>query len=686
MSGYERIMRGEVDSGFDQLRSIISCGSTGKSTSNRPVKTKTDAKFEAAQHLLLTASRLSSAANVLEGYFKEINSDQSSRLLISRTQKMKRYIVPMIVSAANSIAEISKELAPIPSVTYVHKRMEVKRKNDSINESSNSLLSPDLQLVCDYLAHEDRKKRGDTHEITPPKKKLRVSSRHDRRLPSDDVILPLPANGHEYRKPEAAKILSAYEKGTIKMASAMNKMIELKYVPCGIHTLRRLLVRFTNLERPVLDTDWISPGGGRPPIASLDEVKTMAASLEGQSGRVWSDTDLSRALSHIHTKKMDEAGLVSLSAPEFSRSSKRNYMALLSNQESISISQSSTQKTTTRFAAENSLRASISNLALIGSTHFIPVPSEDADIREEMKSLPEHTKMLIIRVANAWGTSVFPVLPELIVSTDDTTEYIFEGKCEKESKFVLATKSSIMKRGSNALYRVHDSKSMSGMRVKLTFTFTAMGNCFPLVVTVTGLTEWEMNGKDFVHIEIPGLARSGVEQPADLTPVFKIIKTIQHTHTVRDLPVDRCPMKRLISDMFHSADMSFLSLKSTKKNALIDFLSVLPDIATRACSKDKRNKLGCFEHLTQIIGAGFDPASEPAMHVGKNYKEGGLLIMSKDDQQRIKSCLKKELKAVQKFQEVIAYLFEFGYDLALSPENNVSRSPGFESIIGIFGG
>ena len=502
-------MRGEVDSGFDQLRSIISCGSTGKSTSNRPVKTKTDAKFEAAQHLLLTASRLSSAANVLEGYFKEINSDQSSRLLISRTQKMKRYIVPMIVSAANSIAEISKELAPIPSVTYVHKRMEVKRKNDSINESSNSLLSPDLQLVCDYLAHEDRKKRGDTHEITPPKKKLRVSSRHDRRLPSDDVILPLPANGHEYRKPEAAKILSAYEKGTIKMASAMNKMIELKYVPCGIHTLRRLLVRFTNLERPVLDTDWISPGGGRPPIASLDEVKTMAASLEGQSGRVWSDTDLSRALSHIHTKKMDEAGLVSLSAPEFSRSSKRNYMALLSNQESISISQSSMQKTTTRFAAENSLRASISNLALIGSTHFIPVPSEDADIREEMKSLPEHTKMLIIRVANAWGTSVFPVLPELIVSTDDTTEYIFEGKCEKESKFVLATKSSIMKRGSNALYRVHDSKSMSGMRVKLTFTSTAMGNCFPLVVTVTGLTEWEMNGKDFVHIEIPGLCIGG---------------------------------------------------------------------------------------------------------------------------------------------------------------------------------
>ncbi len=101
---------------------------------------------------------------------------------------------------------------------------------------------------------------------------------------------------------------------------------------------------------------------------------------------------------------------------------------------------------------------------------------------------------------------------------------------------------------------------------------------------------------------------------------------------------------------------------------------------------EKRDKLGCFEHLTQIIRAGFDPASEPAMQVIKNYKEGGLLIMSKDDECRIKLCLKKELTAVQKFQEVIAYLFEFGYDLALSPENNVSHRPGFESILGIFGG
>jgi len=108
MSGYGRIREGQVDSGFEHLRSIISCGSAGKSKFNRPVKTKTDAKFEAAQNLLLTALQLLSATNVLKEYITEINSDPPSCLLISRTQQLKRYVVPMIAYAANSIAEISR--------------------------------------------------------------------------------------------------------------------------------------------------------------------------------------------------------------------------------------------------------------------------------------------------------------------------------------------------------------------------------------------------------------------------------------------------------------------------------------------------------------------------------------------------------------------------------------------------
>ena len=97
--------------------------------------------------------------------------------------------------------------------------------------------------------------------------------------------------------------------------------------------------------------------------------------------------------------------------------------------------------------------------------------------------------------------------------------------------------------------------------------------------------------------------------------------------------------------------------------------------------------LGHFENLTQVVAPGFDASSEPAMFMSKNNEQGGLLIMNNDDLRRIDSVLKtKHLSQLQKCQEFIAYLFEFGYDLAINPDMNISRSPGFESFLCIYGG
>ena len=40
---------------------------------------------------------------------------------------------------------------------------------------------------------------------------------------------------------------------------------------------------------------------------------------------------------------------------------------------------------------------------------------------------------------------------------------------------------------------------------------------------------------------------------------------------------------------------------------------------------------------------------------------------------------------IQKQLHVVAYLLELVYDLMISPRDNVSRSPGFETCIGVFG-
>ncbi len=99
---------------------------------------------------------------------------------------------------------------------------------------------------------------------------------------------------------------------------------------------------------------------------------------------------------------------------------------------------------------------------------------------------------------------------------------------------------------------------------------------------------------------------------------------------------------------------------------------------------DKRDVLG---HLVQVVAAGFDSSSAPAMFMNKNHKQRGLLIMNNDDLCQIDLVLKlKQLSQLQKCQEFIVYLFEFGYDLAINPDMNVSRSPGFESFLCIYGG
>ena len=44
------------------------------------------------------------------------------------------------------------------------------------------------------------------------------------------------------------------------------------------------------------------------------------------------------------------------------------------------------------------------------------------------------------------------------------------------------------------------------------------------------------------------------------------------------------------------------------------------------------------------------------------------------------------LTLAEKQLHMAGYLFELVYDLVISPRDNVSRSPGFETPLGIFGG
>ena len=115
------------------------------------------------------------------------------------------------------------------------------------------------------------------------------------------------------------------------------------------------------------------------------------------------------------------------------------------------------------------------------------------------------------------------------------------------------------------------------------------------------------------------------------------------------------------------------------------FYSLYPSQTTKR--SEKRFLRGVFESLSPVIAAGFDRKCDAGQAVDQHHQDGGTLILSEEDKEKIKSSMKgKKMSHVEKFQAILAYQFEFGYDLAINPKLNVSKSPGFESFLGVFGG
>ena len=102
--------------------------------------------------------------------------------------------------------------------------------------------------------------------------------------------------------------------------------------------------------------------------------------------------------------------------------------------------------------------------------------------------------------------------------------------------------------------------------------------------------------------------------------------------------------------------------------------------STRA--ENKRD--GHFESLLQVVAAGFDPTCEEVAALDKDYREGGVFVLAKHEMNRIKSSMKHlNCSAIVKFQHMLGYQMELGYDLALSPDDIVSNNPGYESVLGV---
>ncbi len=136
--GQWHIPRNAVDRGFDNYLSISGGGGDTRADSPVPIPTNSDVRYEALKELLVTASNLDRAAKVLEDYTRLfINIGTSRNEIIAKLWQLKNIIRPLLSSAFKSLIDISNSLAPIPSVKYLHDRIECKRVPEVVDESNS---------------------------------------------------------------------------------------------------------------------------------------------------------------------------------------------------------------------------------------------------------------------------------------------------------------------------------------------------------------------------------------------------------------------------------------------------------------------------------------------------------------------------------------------------------------------
>ena len=108
-------------------------------------------------------------------------------------------------------------------------------------------------------------------------------------------------------------------------------------------------------------------------------------------------------------------------------------------------------------------------ISVVAATHYNIMVNSHPDMEREITDGSKGVNMLYNMIRKENGNApIFPVRPELIFSTDDTTDYIFEGKGVTQDPFVVVPTVHLQASGTRSTYVRNDTKVMCGIHVKFT--------------------------------------------------------------------------------------------------------------------------------------------------------------------------------------------------------------------------
>ena len=128
-------------------------------------------------------------------------------------------------------------------------------------------------------------------------------------------------------------------------------------------------------------------------------------------------------------------------------------------------------------------------LCVISDTHHEVVSETSSGVEKEIRKVSVGVDKLHKVVTKICGNlTASPILPHLILSKDDTVNYLFERKGSDNGSFrVVASKENI-NAVTRSKYKNEDTKNMCGLRVKITYSFSYSGTMAAIFISVLGLT------------------------------------------------------------------------------------------------------------------------------------------------------------------------------------------------------
>ena len=404
---------------------------------------------------------------------------------------MKSSLIPLIEELSEGISSQACTVSPIAGLNYIHQRKEQKRKSDAVEISKNSNLinnrkSSPLKRI------ESRRVLKDVSNIVPvPKsraslprtKKMKMS------LPTLKSRIPEPEDGLEYKPLELINIAKNTDR-SISRGRLIKYTIDNKLIPVNRAAAFRLLQRHEAGE--VVRNEWRKVGRNR--MMDDTEVKRIVDDLTLYSGKTISNEEIKEQLKQAQVKRIKDQGRVPLTnGIDPCKATIINYKGLISSTNGVSMCTNTTPKTRTRYTAENSLISAMALLCVIATTHYDVASCEKEFEIEKLvrhNNVPDGVSLLYKLISKAYGKNVplIPVEPSRITSTDDTTNYIYEGRSGgDEGNFRLVASQALENAGTRSKFKIDETKKMCGMRVKLTYTFSAAGIIAPLFISVVGL-------------------------------------------------------------------------------------------------------------------------------------------------------------------------------------------------------